>query len=172
MGFWDKKRERAAFQERFQTDDTKSARRAGSLERKRGAIVRTYESPVLPRLARLLTGMLPVLTAACVAVDVKNALRFGEQLGRERALAGISLTGLAVWGALTVLLALVCAIGMRQNGAAVRKKAREGGADLADPEESARCARAARRLNRPYRVSLLIALAGTAAWAVFWGIVS
>ena len=99
------------------------------------------------------------------------ALYAAYRLLRLRTGAGFALGAAAVWGALTVLLALVCAIGMRQNGAAVRKKAREGGADPADPEESARCARAARRLNRPYRVSLIIALAGTAAWAVFRGIV-
>lgn len=167
MRFWNKRRERAAFQEQFRTDGTKAARRDGALERKRSAIVRTGESPVLPRLARLLTCMLPVLTAAGVAVDVKNALRFGEQLGRARVLASVSLTGLAVWGGLTAVLAPVCAIGMRSGLAAVRQKAREAGADLTDPVESGRCARAARRLNRPYRTALAIALAGAAAWAAF-----
>lgn len=167
MGHFEKQKERLEFQERF-SDQSGVPKHTNSAERKRNAVIRTYEEPVLPKLARILFISLFVLTAAMVAVDLKNGLRSFEQFGLTRLLANLSKTGLIVWSIYTALIALVCGIGMGANRSVVRRKAIEGSTGVWSKEDRARCARSARRLNKPYRRYLLCSLAGAAVWLLFY----
>lgn len=166
MGYREKQKARLQFQERFR-DQTGVPKHGNSVERKRRAIIRTYEEPALPKLAAILFISMFVLTAVMVAVDLKNGLLYIEQLGVARLLGNLSQTGLIIWVIYTILIAPVCVIGMRKNIAVVRRKAREGSSNVWSEEDHARCARTARRLNAPYRKYLLCSALGTVVWLFF-----
>jgi hypothetical protein len=160
-----KLKERGIQTEMAQPEEQSSQkRRTTSTQRKRETIVRTYQEPVLPKLAKILFISMLVLTAVMAAVDLKNGLLHLSQMGWLWLLRNVSQTGLTVWLAYTVVLAVTCALGMRQNVRVTRRKAREGDPESWTREDAARCARAARRLNRPYRIYLLCAVIGVAVW--------
>lgn len=166
MGHLEKQKERLQFQERF-TDQTGVPKHGNSVERKRRAIIRTYEEPVLPKLAKVLFISMFVLTAVMIAVDLKNGLLYIKQLGLARLLGNLSQTGLFIWIIYSVLLALICVIGMRFNIVVIRRKACEGSSGVWSKEDHVRCIRAAHRLNAPYRKYLLCSVLGTVVWLSF-----
>lgn len=130
--------------------------------------MRTYEEPVLPKLAKILFISMIVLTVVMIAVDLKNGLLYIEQFGLVRILGNLSQTAMTIWLICTILIALVCGIGMRRNIVVVRCKALEGTSGVLSNEDVSRCSRSAYHLNKPYRVYLSCCLIGAAAWIIFY----
>ena len=134
--------------------------------RKRASLLRTYEEPVLPKLARILFISMPVLPLATVLVDVSADLRDGVG-GAAHLMLCASATGLTVWAVYTALIVLTSLLGIRSNISGFYKRRQDGG-DSAFGEDIQRDRRAIRRLNAPYRRYIIICLSGTAAWLIFY----
>lgn len=168
MSLLEKQDENQQFQDKFK-DTSSVPKNTSSLKRKRESIVRTYEEPVLPKVAKILFISMIILTFVAVWVDLKNGIPYVAQSGLLALLENIGQSALTMWGLYTVLLVIICGIGMLQNRTAVRRKAMEGCANAWTKEDDARCARAIRRLNATYRSYLFCGLIGTVCLLLFWG---
>lgn len=170
MSFLKKQNENQQFQDKFK-DTSGVPKNTSSLKRKRESIVRTYEEPVLPKVAKILFISMIVLTLAVVAVDLRNGVPYIAQSGLLPILENAGQSALTMWGVYTLLLGAVCGIGMLQNRATVRRKAMEGCSGQWTKEDDTRCARSTRRLNATYRLYLFCGLLGTVLFFLFFGII-
>ncbi len=162
MGFFENQKERKQLQDKFKSDTSGVAKHSSALSRKQDALIRTYEEALLPKLAKILFVGMILLTVVMAAVDLKNGLAYLSQMGMERVLFNMSKTMLLIWAVCTALITFVCCIGIVQNRHMVRKKAREGCPNAWTKNDNARCARASRRISRPYYTYLLVNWIGTA----------
>lgn len=129
--------------------------------KKRQAIIDTWQEPVWPKLSKILFISMIVLTTAMALVEVKNALT-GASFELRRFLSNLSVTLVWVWGIHTVLLSLCCLMGSRANRLSYERRKAESGIRDATDEERARSKRAVSRLNAVYTRYLRVALIGLA----------
>ena len=168
MSFLKKQNENRQFQDKFK-DTSGVPKNTSSLKHKRESIVRTYEEPVLPKVAKILFISMIVLTLAVVAVDLRNGVPYIVQSGLLPILENAGQSALMMWGVYTLLLVVICGIGMLQNRATVRRKTAEGCSGKWTKEDDSRCVRSTRRLNATYRLYLFCSLFGTVFFCLFYG---
>lgn len=163
-------RERRYAPEEEQEVDHREPKRT-SAQKKRDSIIRTYEEPVLPKLAKILFISMFVITAVLLLVEINAFLRYSPALGVRQFLINLTTTGLAAWGIYSVLLAITCAVGIRLNTAAFRKKQLESGVADQTEADRQRSAKAIRRLNATYRLYLKFCFVGLVLWLAFYLVV-
>ena len=94
--------------------------------KKRQAIINTWQQPVWPNLTKILFISMIALSVAMAMVEVKNAL-LGTSFDFRRFLSNLSVTLLYVWGIYTVLLVFCCLMGSRVNKRSYYKRKAESG---------------------------------------------
>ena len=142
--------------------------RSNRVQKKRDAIVRTCQEPVLPRLGKILFFSMLLLTALMLVAEVSTYLRYSSHLGVEHILSNLSVTGTGIWGLYTALLLPVCIAGCLANAKRFRGRQQESGTEDHTEEDRARSARAIRRLNRSFLRYLAVSLAGLVLWGLFF----
>ena len=143
-------------------------RAKASVARKENSILRTLEEPVLPVLCKIIfIGML-VLTAAMLLVDINAFVRYDSHLGLLHLYKNIVTTGLGSWAIFSVLLILLCSLGMRQAVGRFWKKKKAGGIEDITQEDRDISQRAIRKLKAPFLLYLKVAAAGLAVWGILF----
>lgn len=135
--------------------------------KKRQAIIDTWQQPVWPKLTKILFISMLVLSVAMALVEVKNAL-IGAAFEPRRFLFNLSMTLIWVWGVHAVLLAICSAIGAFFNRRSYEKRKAESGIQDTTDEERARSKRAVRRLNATYIMYVRVAVIGLAVFTVLY----
>lgn len=136
--------------------------------RKENSILRTLEEPVLPVLCKILfLGML-VLTVAMLLVDVNAFARYDSHLGLLHLYRNIVTTGLGSWGIFSLLLILLCSLGMRQAIGGFWKKKKASGIEDITQEDRERSQRAIRKIKAPFLLYLKVTIAGLVIWGILF----
>lgn len=135
--------------------------------KKRQAIIDTWQQPVWPKLTKILFVSMLVLSVAMALVELKNAL-IAASFDLRHFLLNLSTTLIWVWGIHTVLLALCCGVGAYFNRRSYERRKAESGIVDATDEERTRSKRAVRRLNATYIMYMRVAVVGLAVFTVLY----
>lgn len=143
-------------------------RAKATVARKEDSILKTLEEPVLPLLCKIIfLGML-ILTAAMLLVDINAFVRYDSHLGLLHLYENIVTTGLGSWGIFSVLLILLCFLGMRQAVGRFWKKKKAGGIEDITQEDRDRSQRAVRKLKAPFLLYLKVTFSGLVVWGILY----
>lgn len=135
--------------------------------KKRLAIIDTWQQPIWPKLAKILFISMIVLSSAMALVEIKNAM-ISSAFDPQRFLFNLSTTLIWIWGIHAVLLAVCSAIGAFFNQRSYEKRKAESGIHDTTDEERARSKRAVRRLNASYILYMRVAFVGLAVFTVLY----
>ncbi|MBC5688367.1 hypothetical protein H8S37_05420 [Mediterraneibacter sp. NSJ-55] len=138
------------------------------LNKKEKSIIRIYEQPVLPALARILFWMMLILLIAMLAADVSSFIRYGTEMEAGHLFYNICITGVGEWFICCIFLVPVCMLGMRQNEKIYRKRREEDGITVEGEEEREREKRTVRRQNETYLLYRKVCLIGLAVWMLLF----
>ena len=143
-------------------------RAKASVARKENSILRTLEEPVFPLLCKIIfIGML-VLTTAMLLVDINAFARYDSHLGLLHLYKNIVITGLGSWGIFSVLLIVLCSIGMKQAVGRFWKRKRESGIEDITQEDRDRSNRAVQKIKAPFQLYLRVTVIGLAVWGILF----
>lgn len=143
-------------------------RAKATVTRKENSIMRTLEEPVLPLLCKIIFFGMLILTAAMLLVDINAFVRYDFHMGIRHLYENIVLTGLGSWGIFSVLLFLLCSLGMKQAADRFWKKKKASGIEDVTQEDRDRSQRAVRKLKAPFLLYLKVALIGLAVWGILF----
>lgn len=143
-------------------------RAKATVTRKENSIMRTIEEPVLPVLCKIVFFGMLILTAAMLLVDINAYVRYDFHMGFLHLYENIVLTGLGSWGFFTVLLTLLCLLGMKQATDRFWKKKKAGGVEDVTQEDRDRTQRALQKLRTPFLLYLKVAVIGLAVWGILF----
>ena len=142
--------------------DIPEAARSNSVQKKEQSIIRTFEQPVLPRLTKIVFWVMIILTAAMVLVDINAYARYDFYLGLKHLFLNIFVTGFSI------IVVLLCWLGIRQNRRHFWKRKEENGVVEQDEQSLARDRRALRKLNQVYFFYIKICCGGVGAWGILY----
>lgn len=143
-------------------------RAKATVTRKEESILRTLDEPVLPLLCKIIFFGMLILTAAMLLVDINAFVRYDSHLGLLHLYENIVTTGLGSWGIFSVLLFLLCSLGMRQAVGRFWKKKKAGGIEDITQEDHERSQRAIRKLKAPFLLYLKVAIIGLVVWGILF----
>ena len=144
-----------------------SCPRQNTSEKKRIAILETYEQPVYPKLSRILFISMLALTAAMAAVEIRNGF-FVTGAAVSRFVSNLSTTCLTLWLLYAILLVPTCLLGMRRNRHDYESRKQASGIVDQTDHERQRSRRAVQRLNHSYLLYLAVTLGGLLIWSLFY----